>query len=110
MKNRDGKEQLIRAKKFEEYLSQKFDIQRVTKQFPIAIEEQQRFFRTQVDILLETQQGMVVIQHDAFSGDRFKDKAESYADWAYWIKKIAYAKYNTSDYFYDTFPIFGSSC
>jgi ATP-dependent helicase/nuclease subunit A len=85
--NRDGSEQLKRAKKFEEWLAKKFDIQAITKQYPIVIETQQRLFKTQIDILLETRQGLIVVQNDAFNGDRLKEKAEAYKDWAYFTRK-----------------------
>jgi hypothetical protein len=83
----DAKSQIARAKKLEDYLAKKTKPKEITKQYPITYREKDRLFRTTIDTLITTDEGFVIVQHDNFSGERLKEKTDSYGDWAYWVRK-----------------------
>lgn len=83
----DANSQIARAKKLDAYLTKKTNPKSIIKQYPITYREKDRLFRTTIDTLITTDEGFVIVQHDNFSGERLKEKTDSYGDWAYWVRK-----------------------
>ncbi len=73
------------AEKWWESLHQAFDIQNNYRKYPLTHFHKSRIFKTVVDLILETEQGLIVIQHSSFSGEdkKWVKKAMELADWFY---------------------------
>jgi hypothetical protein len=83
----DPKPQQERILAFEVHLMKNTRLSNIKKQYPILVEEDNRRFQSSIDFLAETPQGLLIVQHDSFIGERVKEKAQSYADWAFWVEK-----------------------
>lgn len=68
-----------------EYLKREFDILQDHRKYPLIHYHQNRVFKTVVDLILETEQGLIIIQHSSFSGENkhWAKKAMELADWFY---------------------------
>jgi ATP-dependent exoDNAse (exonuclease V) beta subunit len=85
--NIDASAQQARVIAYETLLTRNTRFLNVTKQYPIFIESENREFKTTLDFLAETPQGLLVVQNDNFAGERVREKAQTYLDWAYWVQK-----------------------
>ena len=83
---------------FYKKLNEQFVIKKVFRKYPIQFHIGQRLFQTTIDILLETDQGFVVIQHNEFSGAKKPrtKKAKELAPWMFLTQKAVQAVFKTS--------------
>lgn len=73
------------AQKWWSHLEQSFTIKAVYRKYPLRHYYRGRLFQTVVDLIIDTGEGLVVVQHSAFGGDhkKWKSKALELADWFY---------------------------
>lgn len=78
-----------RSRAWNQFLQQKFKIKKIYRKYPIRYYEQDRAFHTILDLLLETEQGLVLIQSSGFPGGKkhWKTKAQSLKSWLFLSKK-----------------------
>lgn len=71
------------AQKWWEYLHQEFDIRQDHRKYPLTHFHNSRIFKTVADLILETEAGLIVIQHSSFSGEdkHWVKKAMELSDW-----------------------------
>ncbi len=75
-------------------LEQTFSIQKMYRKYPVQLLQQRQLFSTIVDIILETEEGLVLIQHSSFSGKSQKQmivKARELRAWLHLSKMAAQA-------------------
>ncbi len=75
---------------FFENLKDHFSIQKIHRKYPIRHFYQNRLFETVIDFIIETDQGLVLIQNSGFAGDakKIKNKANELIPWL-WLSKSA---------------------
>ncbi|MBR9920743.1 MAG: UvrD-helicase domain-containing protein [Bacteroidetes bacterium] len=85
----DEKVLLRQSSAFREWIQEKFEIKSVIRKYPISWEQDNRLFDTVIDLLLETENGLVVIQHSGFAGDEKKhpQKLKELASWAHMVEQ-----------------------
>ncbi len=79
-------EELLRiARQFYQYLDQRYRIAAAHRKYPVQYVYQDRLFETTLDLVLETDRGLVLIQHSGFAGEaaRWKNKSLELADWLF---------------------------
>ncbi|MEL7117887.1 MAG: UvrD-helicase domain-containing protein [Bacteroidota bacterium] len=78
------------TKRFFNHFNQQFPgITSIKRNSPITFHHKGRIFSTVLDLVLETEEGIIIIQHSSFSGDaknRIKRAAEL-NDWCYMVQK-----------------------
>ena len=77
-----------RSKAWNQFLQQKFNIKKIYRKYPIRYYEQDRAFHTILDLLLDTDQGLILIQSSGFPGGKkhWKTKAQSLKSWLFLSK------------------------
>lgn len=85
----EAKTLLKTANAYQNWLEQQFSFTKMHRKYPIRIHQDGRLFRTIVDMVLETEQGIVIIQNSGFAGEskNWKKKAKELGDWFYLSKK-----------------------
>jgi ATP-dependent helicase/nuclease subunit A len=91
----ETKSLIQRANLWNDFLQQQFTIKTNVPKYPIHLLENKRLFQATLDNLIFTKQGVIALKHDAYTGERTKEKTQGYLDWAYWVKKALY--YNFPD-------------
>ena len=76
------------SQKFFEYLSENFSIKKVHRKYPIRHFYQKRLFETEIDFVIETDQGIVIIQNSDFTGkvNQYKNEALKMTPWLHLCK------------------------
>jgi len=65
------------SQKFFDYINDNFSIKKIYRKYPIRHFYQKRLFETEIDFVIETEQGLVIIQNSDFVGDKKKQKNEA---------------------------------
>ena len=70
---------------FFEYLKNNFVIKKVYRKYPLSLHLNDRLFERIIDLILETEDGIVVIQNSGFSGGQkgWPKKSKELADFLY---------------------------
>ncbi len=73
------------AQHFWHFIGQKYTIKTYYRKYPLQHYFKGRIFKTVVDLILDTDTGLIIIQHSAFNGEqkKWKGKAMELADWFY---------------------------
>ena len=73
------------------WLESEFSIQKIHRKYPVRLHRKGRLFKTIIDLILETDRGLVLIQNSGFAGDskRWKQKASELGDWLHLSKTAA---------------------
>lgn len=76
------------SKKFLNHLEDSFSIKKIYRKYPIRHFYQSRLFETVIDFVIETEQGLVIIQNSGFAGDtkKMKNKALELSGWLFLAK------------------------
>ena len=76
------------SNKFLKYLEDNFPIKKIYRKYPIRFFYQKRLFETVIDFVVETEQGLVIIQNSGFVGDpkKQKNKALELTTWLHFSK------------------------
>lgn len=84
----DPQELVRQAHHWWRYLEEAFTIRADYRKYPLWHFYKGRIFRTVVDLILETEEGLIIIQHSSFSGDQknWRNKALELADWFFLVK------------------------
>lgn len=71
------------------WLEGQFTIVKIYRKYPIRYHYKGRLFKTIIDLVVQTEKGLVIIQNSGFSGEakRWKMKALELGDWLYLSKK-----------------------
>jgi len=70
------------------WLNSNFSVQKVHRKYPIRLLRKERLFSTVLDLVLETENGLVLVQNSSFSGEKGMDKkAKELSDWLFLSKK-----------------------
>jgi hypothetical protein len=80
---------------FQEWLMTQ-EILSVARKYPLRWKRDGRLFETVVDWLLETKEGLVVIQNSGFTGER-KNHPKKIRELASWVKMVQTTLQNTSE-------------
>lgn len=74
---------------FFQYLADNFSIQKIYRKYPIRHFYQKRLFEAVIDFVIETDQGLVIIQNSGFTGDakKLKNKALELTSWLHFSKE-----------------------
>jgi len=74
---------------FFSHLNKLFEIKKIHRQFPIHFHYQKRLFETEIDFLIETSSGLIVLQNNDVYGDLKQQKKQVFekAPWFYLCKK-----------------------
>ena len=77
------------SNKFLAYLNDNFSVKKGYRKYPIRYFYQKRLFETVIDFVVETEQGLVIIQNSGFVGDpkKQKNKALELTTWLHFSKK-----------------------
>jgi ATP-dependent helicase/nuclease subunit A len=70
------------------WLEKEFSIRKIHRKYPIRLQHKGRLFKTIIDLVLETDHGLVLIQNSGFAGDskRWRSKASELSDWLHLSK------------------------
>jgi len=93
----DAKKMLQQAEAFFTHLKSNFNIKKVWRKYPVRLHHKGRLFETQIDLLLQTDVGMVILQHNTFAGEAkaWRSKAEKEnGDWFFLTKKAIQKIFN----------------
>ncbi len=63
--------------KFFQYVDDNFSVKNIYRKYPIRHFYEKRLFETEIDFVIETEQGLVIIQNSNFAGDAKKIKNET---------------------------------
>ena len=76
------------SQKFFEYLGENFSIKKIHRKYPIRHFYQKRLFETEIDFVIETDQGIVIIQNSDFVGKakQYKNEALKMTPWVHLCK------------------------
>jgi ATP-dependent helicase/nuclease subunit A len=76
------------SQKFFEYLGENFSIKKIHRKYPIRHFYQKRLFETEIDFVIETDQGIVIIQNSDFAGKakQYKNEALKMTPWLHLCK------------------------
>lgn len=76
------------SQRFFGYLNDNFSIQRIHRKYSIRHFYQKRLFETEIDFVIETDQGLVIIQNSDFVGKakQYKNEALRMTDWLHLCK------------------------
>jgi ATP-dependent helicase/nuclease subunit A len=79
-------------------LQKQFPSATIHRKYPIQYSYQDRLFKTIIDLVIETPQGIVIIQNSGFAGSekKWKKKAQELADWLF-LSKSAIAEIFNKD-------------
>jgi len=85
-------EQLIQiSDNFHQHLNQNFQVKNLIKKYPVRFNYKGRLFKTIIDFVIESNQGIILIQNSGFSGKNtagYKKKAKDLAAWFH-LSKMA---------------------
>ena len=70
------------------YLNHNFTIQKIHRKYPVYLQYGNRLFNTIIDLLLETDEGLLLIQNTGFGGDskKWRNKALELGSWCYFSR------------------------
>ncbi|MFZ4542469.1 MAG: UvrD-helicase domain-containing protein [Saprospiraceae bacterium] len=72
---------------FEHFLIKQYGVKTQIKNYPLSVLENKRKFSTNIDLLAETDTGMLIVKHETYAGEKEAEKAQSFSNWAFWVKK-----------------------
>lgn len=96
----EAKKMLQQAEAFFKQLKSDFTIKKVWRKYPVRLHYKGRLFTTEIDLLLKTETGLVILQHNTFAGEAkaWRSKAEKEAgDWFFLTKKAVQKIFDTPD-------------
>ncbi len=64
----DPRDMIVASSSFYTYLKKNFDIKKVHRKYPLSFQYHGRLFEKIIDLILETEDGLVVIQNSGFAG------------------------------------------
>lgn len=81
----DPRDLLQLGRTFFDFLDNQYTVKAMHRKYPIEYEYGGRRFETTLDLVLETDRGLVLLQHSGFSddGNKLKNKALRLADWLF---------------------------
>lgn len=81
------------------YLDRSYEIKKVYRKYPVRYFWQGRLFEKIVDLILETNRGIVVFQNSGFAGEqkKWRNKALELGDWFHLSKSALQEAFNTPD-------------
>lgn len=94
----DPKKFLQQSKSFYDCVAGNFEVKQVYKNYPIQSMRKGRVFQTEIDLLLETHTGLVIIQHSTHTGEpkTWRNKAlKENGDWLFFAQKAVGKVFNT---------------
>ena len=76
------------SQKFFEYLNENFSIKKIYRKYTVRHFYQKRLFETEIDFVIETDQGLVIIQNSDFVGKakQYKNEALRMTAWIHLCK------------------------
>ena len=85
----DAKALLNLSNTFHEHLADNFSIKKLHRKYPIRHFHKGRLFETIIDFVIETEQGIVLIQNSGFTGGskKWKNKASELTSWLHLSKE-----------------------
>lgn len=89
----DVKLLIQRASLFNDFWQQQYLIKSIVPKYALSLAIDKRLFQTTLDSLLFTDKGLIVIRHENYTGERMKEKSQSFLDWAYWVRKGLYKQF-----------------
>ena len=77
------------SSKFLKYLNENFSIKKIYRKYPVLHFYQKRLFETEIDFVIETEQGIVIIQNSDFVGKakQYKNEALRMTSWLHLCKR-----------------------
>jgi len=77
------------SSKFLKYLNENFSIKKIYRKYPVLHFYQKRLFETEIDFVVETEQGIVIIQNSDFVGKakQYKNEALRMTPWVHLCKR-----------------------
>lgn len=81
----EGKELLRVSDDFFGTLHKDFSIQKMHRKYPVQLTHDQRLFSTIIDLILETDDGLVIIQNSSFTGKSQKQVLKKARDLRAWL-------------------------
>ena len=80
---------LQQSKHFYQFVARQFNPMNSYRKYPVQLQKQGRIFQNVIDLLLETEQSLVIIQHSSFAGQEkdCKHKSKSLANWFALVKE-----------------------
>ena len=91
---------LQQAEAFFTHLKSEFDIKKVWRRYPVRYHYRGRLLETAVDLLLQTDRGLVIVEHSRYVGEpkTRRNKAEKeYGDWFFLTQKAIKEIFDTSE-------------
>ncbi len=81
------------SKQWQLHLSKQFNPKRSLRKYPVRYFQDRRLFATVIDLLLETDEGIILVQNSGFGGDgkQLERKAGELAPWLHLSKKAIMA-------------------
>lgn len=85
------------SSQFYQYLHDQFDPQKIHRKYPVMTHYNDRRFETVIDLIVETEKGLIIIQHSGFGGSRkqWKQKAKELKDWFYLSSQACAASFDS---------------
>jgi ATP-dependent exoDNAse (exonuclease V) beta subunit len=80
-----------------DWLEKEFKPKKIHRKYPIRMHRNGRLFKTIIDLVIETDRGLVLIQNSGFGGDskKWKQKACELGDWLFLSKTALREVFNT---------------
>jgi ATP-dependent exoDNAse (exonuclease V) beta subunit len=95
----DIKSLVLHSKNYWTFIQQHFNPQKVYRQYPIRYHYKNRLFEKTIDFVLETQNGLVIIQNNGFAKDKkeWNNKALKLGPWFFLAKEALQTAFNTQN-------------
>lgn len=79
---------LLHTNNWLSYLNSNFNIEKTHRKYPIRYSQNGRLFRTIIDLIIETPEGLILIQNSGFAGDEknWNKKAKDLGNWLQFSK------------------------